>query len=294
MVLGVSVLKAWGGPHRTAGSHARRRIVSSTEGPNVTAVSFRLCWWRVRREDGEQSLEVGGGWQRRDTREIGPIKTRMSAVPPTWVAHVQRSGDSIGWAGIIPSDPKYGCIDPPPFGKQCTLPRAAAIAACMAMQHCIAVTCPDPTESHIGTRGITGPVCQLRSERTPNERGHGMCKPSGCVNIALSRIRRPNSLHDWRSLGGPSTPLRNPSLLFLHGDLAEHKILLPQGVGRYWPLEQGGADGEAAPPNTGLLFVVDAVPNSTALSARYPRPDLWKMERGRAGGGGRRGRGKRG
>ena len=219
--------------------------------------------------------------------------------PHIWVAHAQRGPDSIGYAlNSLPSDPKFGCIHPPPFGSQCTLPREAAIAACMALPRCIAVTCPDPAESHIGTRGITGPVCQLRASRTPNERGHGMCKPGGCLNVALSRIRRPAALHDWHTLGGPSEALSNPSLLFLHGDTALHNLVLPKGVRRYWPLEGSalGGDAAAALPNAGMLFVVDAVPlvrNATATAmttqtlARYPRPDLWRAERGgRAGGGG--------
>ena len=96
-------------------------------------------------------------------------------------------------------------------GQQCTLPREYAVAACMAMPGCVAVTCPEPAESHIGTRGITGPVCQLRSSRTPNERGHGMCKPRGCVNVALSRIRRPHELHEWRALGGVPSPTTSDS-----------------------------------------------------------------------------------
>ena len=149
-----------------------------------------------------------------------------AAVPPTWIAHAERGPHSIGWSGL-PSDPAYGCITPPPFGKQCTLPREFAIAACMAMVGCVAVTCPDPAESHIGTRGITGPVCQLRGSRTPNERNHGMCKPSGCMNVALSRIRRPPEIQEWRSMGAPAEPMLNPSLLFLHGDVSLHTLLLP-------------------------------------------------------------------
>ena len=220
--------------------------------------------------------------------EVPRVDARMASrpTPPTWVAHAQRVPDSIGWAGL-PSDPSFGCITPPPFGRQCTLPRDVALAACMAMPRCVAITCPDPSESHIGTRGISGPVCQLRSSRTPNERGHGMCKPGGCINVALSRIRRPPSLHNWRSLGGPSEALRNPSLLFLHGDINVHALLLPPNVHRYWPLEGAALSVEAALPNSGMLFIVDALPsNVTSLGAdsRFPRPDLWRAERGRAGG----------
>ena len=54
-----------------------------------------------------------------------------------------------------------------------------------------------------------------------------MCKPHGCVNVALSRIRRPRELHEWRMLGGPAVPLRNPALLFVHGDVNDARSLLP-------------------------------------------------------------------
>ena len=116
-----------------------------------------------------------------------------------------------------------------------------------------------------------------------------MCKPGGCVNVALSRIRRPTALQGWRSAlaGGPAV-LRNPSLLFVHGDLDLHPLLLPRHVERYWALQGGDRADEAALPNTGLLFAVDVLPaNVSAVrdtAVRYPRPDLWKAERGRAGG----------
>ena len=202
--------------------------------------------------------------------------------PPTWVAHAQRSYDSIGWM-TLPHDAAFGCIDPPPFGRQCTLPQANAIAACMAMQRCVAVTCPEPRESHIGTRGITGPVCQLRATRTANERGHGMCKPGGCININLSRIRRPAALSDWYQLGSPAAAtMRNPALLFVHGDETLRSLLLPAAAGLYWPLRR-----PADLPNAGFLFAVDAVPvlrNASGSASdnrrRYRRPDLWRAERG--------------
>lgn len=252
-----------------------------------------LDWWSEaaagsrRRAGSKDGLHIHGWILRRSSFS----STRIMSIPPTWVAHVQRSFDSIGWSGLK-SDAAFGCITPPPFGGQCTLPREAAIAACMAMPGCIAVTCPEPAESHIGTRGITGPVCQLRSSRTPNERGHGMCKPSGCINIALSRIRRPHELHEWRALGGPTAPLRNPALLFVHGDVDDaRRLLLPAHVRLYWPLRDtpnvASSTTAAALPQPGrrALFAVDAVPmNATDVQPRYPRPDLWRAERGRAGG----------
>ena len=103
--------------------------------------------------------------------------------------------------------------------------------------------------------------------------------------MALSRVRRPTALQEWRSLGGPSGDLRNPSLLFVHGDLDAHRLVLPPSVNLYWPLQGAGLTESAtmALPNTGLLFAVDAVPlNATGhVHGRYPRPDLWRAERGR-------------
>ena len=94
--------------------------------------------------------------------------------------------DSIGWSSL-PHDSRW-CITPPPFGQQCTLLRPVAMAACLAIPRCVALTCPDPAESQIGRKvGVTGPICQARSVRTANEKRHGMCRPGGCTNIILRR-----------------------------------------------------------------------------------------------------------
>ena len=105
--------------------------------------------------------------------------------------------DSIGWSpDQLPSDPRW-CITPPPFGKQCTLLRTVALAACLQMPSCVALTCPDPAESHIGRKpGVTGPICQARSVRIANERRHGMCKPGGCLNVLLRRRRMAGAQRD--------------------------------------------------------------------------------------------------
>lgn len=112
-------------------------------------------------------------------------------------------------------------------------------------------------------------------------------------SVALSRIRRPPALHEWRTLGAPTEPLQNAALLFLHGDTQLHALILPRGVGRYWPLQSAAlaADEASALPNVGMLWAVDAVPlhnSSIGEHGRYPRPDLWRAERGRAGGMARR------
>ena len=202
-------------------------------------------------------------------------------MPPVWTLHAERGFDAIGWTGLM-SDPKYGCITPPPFGQQCTLPRAMAIAACMAMEGCVAITCPDPLESHIGTRGIAGPVCQLRSKRTANEKSHGMCRPGGCINVGVSRIRRMPMLKSWEWLGVPfNASFSNAALVLFHAKGAERERLvselLPEGQGRYWPLRRGSSGVE--------LFAVDAMtPMGAATSGsrggQHHRHDLWVAERG--------------
>ena len=222
------------------------------------------------------------------------VATMSHDVPPFWVAHVSRSFDSIGWSGL-PHNKAFGCIDPPPFGKQCTILRGWALPACMAMEGCVAFTCPEPGESHIGERGIDGPVCQLRARRTPDERSHGMCKPFGCINVALSRVRRPASVHEWRSLikdGGEAAvaKMQNPALLFLHGHIQDVGVLIPDQLERNRPLRLPSA----MQARQGLLFAVDAVPvhaqnasDAGWLSARqrYRRRDLWRAERGGGRGG---------
>jgi len=123
-----------------------------------------------------------------------------------FVADASVGPDAIGWAGAaagVPHDPTL-CIHPPPFGTQCTVHRHAAIAACLALPRCIALTCPDPRESHIGTRGIAGPICQARSRAVAAERGHGMCKPGGCMNVALRKEQVPLTVEQRALLDGPA------------------------------------------------------------------------------------------
>eukprot|EP00310_Coccolithus_braarudii_P023355 CAMPEP_0183336970 /NCGR_PEP_ID=MMETSP0164_2-20130417/4799_1 /TAXON_ID=221442 /ORGANISM="Coccolithus pelagicus ssp braarudi, Strain PLY182g" /LENGTH=217 /DNA_ID=CAMNT_0025506603 /DNA_START=32 /DNA_END=682 /DNA_ORIENTATION=+ len=135
----------------------------------------------------------------------GELATRRSM--EAFEAHVTRGFDAIGWVGLL-SDASVGCIEPPPFGKQCTLPRHEALRACIRLPRCIAITCPsqEPYERGQPRKRIYGPICQLRSraDSTNAERGHGMCKPSSCVNLVLTRMNTP---HDWvvaaRAAGTP-------------------------------------------------------------------------------------------
>eukprot|EP00965_Chrysotila_dentata_P216514 6189427-Pleurochrysis_carterae.AAC.2 len=105
---------------------------------------------------------------------------------------IERSQDAIGWVGLL-SIPSIGCITPPPFGTQCTLPRELALEACLRTRACTAITCPsqEPYERGQRAKKIAGPICQLRSRAdTSNaEKRHGMCRPSGCVNVLMHPVQ---------------------------------------------------------------------------------------------------------
>lgn len=119
---------------------------------------------------------------------------------------VSVSFDSIGWDGL-PSDPSVGCITPPPFGRQCTLPRSIALAACVNLPGCVALTCPSQEPYRPGGAGkVKEPICQLRGHTATNEKRHGMCRPSGCVSAILSR-RSIDAGHAWAAVRLPRTRL---------------------------------------------------------------------------------------
>ena len=125
------------------------------------------------------------------------------------IAKVERGSDSIGWDGTLMHDHSAGCIHPPPFGKQCTMLRANAVATCLLMAGCTALTCPDPSESHIGRKlGVTGPVCQARSSQVAKEKNHGMCRPGGCMNIAF-KVHHSHGNHasSWTDAVNSSVPV---------------------------------------------------------------------------------------
>jgi hypothetical protein len=119
---------------------------------------------------------------------------------------VSVSFDSIGWDGL-PSDPSVGCITPPPFGRQCTLPRSIALAACINVPGCVAFTCPSQEPFRPGGAGkVKEPICQLRGHTATNEKRHGMRRPSGCVSAILSR-RSIGAGHAWAAARLPKTRL---------------------------------------------------------------------------------------
>jgi hypothetical protein len=88
-----------------------------------------------------------------------------------------RSMNSIGWSSNKdpPHQQNAPCIHPPPFGQQCTVHRTDAILSCLN-SNCAAVICPDqkPYANGKPSKGITGPICQLRNHANENEKNHGM------------------------------------------------------------------------------------------------------------------------
>jgi hypothetical protein len=168
----------------------------------------------------------------------GPYAT--PPLPSMHYVHVEVSlgFDSIGWDGL-PSDPSLGCITPPPFGKQCTLPRSIALAACINLPGCVAFTCPSQEPYRPGGAGkVQEPICQLRGHSASNEKRHGMCKPSGCVSAVLSR-RSIEAGHAWASSRPPRTRL-------VHLDSASAALIAklvqpsPTWPGAYQALAPGG------------------------------------------------------
>lgn len=146
----------------------------------------------------------------------GAMDMNINNIQAILLQHIN-SPDSIGWinGGDVPHNGTY-CIDPPPFGTQCTVHMKDSITACLSMSssssndkknvNCHAITCPDPTPYLDATsqenvnRGIHGAVCQMRgsvssiqqwkeSTKPINEKNHGMCQPDGCHNFFFSPVQ---------------------------------------------------------------------------------------------------------
>ena len=114
------------------------------------------------------------------------------------VVFARTAPDAIGYTGAPPSVPALGCVDPPPFGAQCTALADASLRACLRLPGCSALTCPDPAPYQAPHPRLprAGAVCQARTVRSALawragealEAGHGMCAPSGCANFFLARL----------------------------------------------------------------------------------------------------------
>jgi hypothetical protein len=137
-----------------------------------------------------------------------PTVPAVPAVPsvPIWsslsIVLATSGPDAVGWDGApahVAGNPHI-CVDPAPFGSQCTMHATDALSACLAIPGCAALTCPDPAPYNSPRPDLRthGPVCQAR--RTPSaqawlagkdlEAGHGMCVPSGCADFFLIAVPR--------------------------------------------------------------------------------------------------------
>ena len=168
----------------------------------------------TRAERAPASRSVAAGEAGRRARLDTPAN-HPSNVRAVLVEHV-RSADAISWIGLRDDLPtKNGdekmCIDPPPFGQQCTMHKRDAVTSCLRQQvarkigehgamSCRAVTCPDdgPYRKGVAHLKITGPICQARgaaglsrrswSEGRALSKGHGMCLPGGCDSLFLADV----------------------------------------------------------------------------------------------------------
>mmetsp|Transcript_3306 Transcript_3306/g.6730 ORF Transcript_3306/g.6730 Transcript_3306/m.6730 type:complete len:245 (+) Transcript_3306:54-788(+) len=117
-------------------------------------------------------------------------------VGPTYLYHIhgEVSPHAMSFKGTPQHIDNGYCIHPPPFGAQCTVRSEDALAACAKADGCTSWVCPDqglylPDGGSAKSKGVTGPICQLRSSATSlemDEINHGMCKPSGCASFLVS------------------------------------------------------------------------------------------------------------
>ena len=130
--------------------------------------------------------------------------------------------DAIGW---VPSGPLHHqslCINPAPFGRQCTMHERDAIVSCLGLAGCNALTCPAPApyitpSADNKRRGIKAAICQARRVESSEawrkganlERRHGMCKPGGCRSFVL------RDLDQSAGAGLPAPPAGSAALLLL-------------------------------------------------------------------------------
>lgn len=130
--------------------------------------------------------------------------------------------DAIGWVPSGPLHHRSLCINPAPFGRQCTMHEKDAIISCLGLAGCNALTCPAPApyitpSADNKRRGIKAAICQARRvesaeawQRGANlERRHGMCKPGGCRSFVL------RDLDQSTAADLPATPAGSAALLLL-------------------------------------------------------------------------------
>ena len=170
------------------------------------------------------------------------------------VASLVTGRDAIAWTGAnrhTPGDRSL-CIDPPPFGEQCTMHALDALLSCARQKGCLALTCPDPAP-YVQPRPdlrSTGPVCQARDVASPRawlagqalEAGHGMCAPTGCTDVFLEPRTR-------RSVAARVTSALDAALAAAAGGAVARRVVLLAV-----PAARGGGDATAL----GLGFGLDA------------------------------------
>ena len=114
---------------------------------------------------------------------LGATAARDEA-PRVLDVHVTMSPDAISSSRAhIPHDPRY-CIDPPPFGDQCTMHAKDALGACAVLATCVGLVCPDPAPYRRGVphKRIRGPIC------------HALCRSRRVVRRAINLgTRRPGA-----------------------------------------------------------------------------------------------------
>lgn len=129
-----------------------------------------------------------------------------------------RGPDTINWLGAQLDVAHHSslCINPPPFGAQCTMHAQHSLRACLLLRSCRSLACPDPQPYQpVDRRGrrrdnIAGPICQARSTSSVEEwrsgsrlaSHHGMCAPNGCHNFFLTPVRltQPTIRAVWRDV----------------------------------------------------------------------------------------------
>lgn len=171
-------------------------------------MSWLLCffsghWLRdvngvtYRKRDTKMEIKArrNAVWSSSNFNKWNMLRANASAIV---VMQFASSADAINWGpkNDVPHSARV-CIHPPPFGQQCTVHSGNALAACASNTQCHALTCPSPEPYRARRRdGIHGPICQLRVTPLPawlagsmRAVKHGMCKPSRCANIFLTRVR---------------------------------------------------------------------------------------------------------
>lgn len=146
------------------GSYALGLILYSSVGA-AHAVDARGSWNLTQNQTQTQT-------QTQLVRRLGS-SSDTAAVFVRWT----RSKDASSWRKY-PTHEAAGCINPSPFGKQCTAFRSDALMGCLMTSACAALVCPDQGPYRAGNKkGLNDAICQYRDHSLSDERNHGMCRP---------------------------------------------------------------------------------------------------------------------